>query len=81
MVLDFGLGLGRLPTMAIAIERPWEFIAKVFELWTWPCEASYCSWSKGLIPIIYYLFIAHFFGSSTKFGHQSYKLSTWTAIR
>jgi hypothetical protein len=26
--LDFGLGLWRLHTMAVQVERPWEFMAK-----------------------------------------------------
>jgi len=28
MTLDFGLGLQRLHSMVIQIEKPWEFIAK-----------------------------------------------------
>jgi len=65
MGIDFGLGLGRLHrlhTMAIQIERPWEFIAKGsnFGLGLWRLHTM----ANRRFQIL--LFIAHFFELSPK---------------
>ena len=41
-----------------------------FGLWAWPLEASHYARPKAPITIFYWLFSAHFFGLSTKFGHS-----------
>jgi hypothetical protein len=41
-----------------------------FGLWTLGLEASHYARPKAPIPIFYWLFSAHFFGLSTKFGHS-----------
>jgi hypothetical protein len=49
-----------------------------FGLWTWPLEASHYARPKAsltyillyICTIYYWLFSAHFFGLSTKFGHS-----------
>jgi hypothetical protein len=41
-----------------------------FGLWAWPLEASHYARPKAPLPIFYWLFSAHFFGLSTKFGHS-----------
>ena len=41
-----------------------------FGLWAWPLEASHYARLKAPITIFYWLFSAHFFGLSTKFGHS-----------
>jgi hypothetical protein len=45
MDLDFGLGLWMLHTMAIQVERPWDFMAKGLDfglgLWAWSLVASH----------------------------------------
>jgi hypothetical protein len=41
-----------------------------FGLWAWPLEASHYTRPKAPLTIFYWLFSAHFFGLSTKFGHS-----------
>jgi hypothetical protein len=41
-----------------------------FGCWAWSLEASHYARPKAPIPIFYWLFLAHFFGLSTKFGHS-----------
>jgi hypothetical protein len=41
-----------------------------FGLWAWPLEASHSARPKAPHTIFYWLFSAHFFGLSTKFGHS-----------
>jgi hypothetical protein len=41
-----------------------------FGLWAWPLEASHYAWPKAPLTIFYWLFSAHFFGLSTKFGYS-----------
>jgi hypothetical protein len=79
--LDFGLSLWRVHTMAVQVERPREFMAKGldFALGLWRLH-NYAR-PKAPILMFYWLTIStHFFGLSTKFGHYSHGLSTWTAI-
>jgi hypothetical protein len=67
---DFGLGLWRLHTMAVQVERPWDSW-QTFGLWIRP-------WRLHIVPgrrlrSLYFtgwLFSAHFFGLSTKLGHS-----------
>jgi hypothetical protein len=40
-----------------------------FGLWTWSLEASHYARPKAPISIFYWLFLAHFFGLSTKSDH------------
>jgi hypothetical protein len=67
--LDFGPSLWRLHTIAVQVERPWEFMAKCLDvglgLWklhTTPGPRLQFLYSIG------YLFSTHFFGLSTMFG-------------
>jgi hypothetical protein len=41
-----------------------------FGLWAWPLEASHYARPKAPLLIFYWLFSAHFFGLSTKFGNS-----------
>jgi hypothetical protein len=41
-----------------------------FGLWGWPLEASHYAQPKAPIPMFYWLYLAHLFGLSTKFGHS-----------
>jgi hypothetical protein len=41
-----------------------------FGLWAWPLEASHHARPKAPLLIFYWLFSAHFFGLSTKFGNS-----------
>jgi hypothetical protein len=41
-----------------------------FGLCAWPSEASHYAQLKAPLTIFYWLFSAHFFGLSTKFGHS-----------
>jgi hypothetical protein len=56
--LDFGLGLWRLHTMAVQVERPWEFMAKGlgFRLDLWKLHTYYAR-LKAPIPIFDWQFI------------------------
>jgi hypothetical protein len=49
--LDFGLGFWRLHTMAVQVERPWEFMAKGFGLWTWALEHQLLYFNSYFQPI------------------------------
>jgi hypothetical protein len=42
-----------------------------FGLWAWPLEASHYARAKASLTIFYWLFSAHFFRISTKFGHST----------
>jgi hypothetical protein len=68
--LDFGLGLWRLHTLVVQVERLWEFMAKGLDfalaLWRLHTYAQL----KAPLTIFYWLFSAHLFGLSTKFGHS-----------
>jgi hypothetical protein len=68
--LNFGLDHWRLRTMAVQVERPWKFMAKgldfgldLWKLHTMPSQRLQFLYFVG------YVFSAHFFGLSTKFGH------------
>src|ERR1700737_2739983 len=68
---SFGLGLRRLHTMDVQVERPWEFMAKgldfglgLWRLHTMPSRRLHLLYS------IDYLISTHFFGLSTNFGHS-----------
>jgi hypothetical protein len=78
--LDFGLGLWRLHTMAVQVERLWEFMAKGLDfggLEVWPLEASHYAWPKTPLTIFYWLFSMD---SQQSLATQSHGLLTWTAI-
>jgi hypothetical protein len=69
--LDFGLDLWRLHTIAVQVQRPWEFMAKgldfghgLWKLHTLPSRRLHSLYFIG------YVFSTHFFGLSTKFGHS-----------
>jgi hypothetical protein len=64
--LDFGLGLWRLHTMAVQVERPWEFMARGFDFG--PDKGS-----------TYYILLAMYF-QPISLATQSHGLSTWTTI-
>jgi hypothetical protein len=78
--LDFGLGLWRLHTMTVQVERMREFTAKGldFGLGLWKLHSMPCQ--RLQLLYFYWLFSAHFFELSTKFGHSNHGLSTPTAI-
>jgi hypothetical protein len=70
--LDFGLGIWKLHTMAVQVEKPWEFMAKGLDIGLTLWKASHYAQLKAPLTISYgYVFSAHFFGLSTKFGHST----------
>jgi hypothetical protein len=80
MGLDFGLDLWRLHTMAVQVERPWEFMAKgldfrcdLWRLHTMP------GWRLHLLCFIGYFQLMSL-DSQQSLATQSHNLSTWTAI-
>jgi hypothetical protein len=68
--LDFELGFWRLHTMAIQVERPWEFMPRGFDfgLGLWKLYNTMPSRRLQFLDFIGYLFAAHFFRFSTKLG-------------
>jgi hypothetical protein len=73
--LDFGLELWRLHIMVVqvksGVKRPWEFMAKGldFGLDLWKLH-TVSGQRLQFLYFIGYVFSAHFFGLSTKFGHS-----------
>jgi hypothetical protein len=77
--LDFGIGLWRLHTMAVQVERPWEFMAKGldFGLGLWRIHTM-LGWRLHLLYFIGYFQLISF--SQQSVATQSHGLLTWTAI-
>jgi hypothetical protein len=67
--LDFGLGLLKLHTMTVQVERPWGFMAKGANLGLdlWKLHTM-LGQRLQFLYFIGYVFSARFFGLSTKFG-------------
>jgi hypothetical protein len=78
--LDLGLGLWRLHTMAIQVERPWEFMAKGlnFGLGLWKLHTLHGCRIHFLYFIGYFQLIS--LDSQQSLASQSHGLLTWTAI-
>jgi hypothetical protein len=80
MGLDFELGLWRLHTVAIQIERPQKFHGQIFGLWVWPFEDSHYASQR----LLFLNFIGYFqhvsLDSQQSLAIQSHDLPTWTAV-
>jgi hypothetical protein len=80
--LAFGLGLCKLHTMAVQVERPWEFMAKGLDfglgLGLWRLHTM-PGWRIPLLYLIGY-FQLIYLDSQQSLATQSHGLSTWTAI-
>jgi hypothetical protein len=78
--LDFGLSLWRLHTMAVQVERPWEFMAKGldFGLGLWRLHTMPSQRLRLLYFIGYFQLIS--LDSRQSLASQSHGLSTWMAI-
>jgi hypothetical protein len=76
---SFEFGLWAWPLEASHYGRPSREAVGVhgqrFRLWAWPLEASHYTRPKAPLTIFYWLFSAHFFGLSTKFGHSIPRVS------
>jgi hypothetical protein len=71
---SFRFGLWAWPLEASHFGRPNQETVGVhgqrFGLCAWALEASHYAQLKAPLTIFYWLFSAHFFGLSTKFGHS-----------
>jgi hypothetical protein len=78
--LDFGLGLWRLHTLAVQVERLWEFMAKGldFGLGLWRLHTMPGRRLHLVYFIDYFQLIS--LDSQQNLATQSHGLSTWTAI-